>query len=59
MNRVLVIGTTVSATIYCIFGIMGYLTFANQPEQMELRNILQADGYSDRIECQVVSKILK
>lgn len=57
MNKVMIGATTVSASIYCIFGVMGYMTFSNQPEQMELRNILQVDGYSDRTECQVVSCI--
>lgn len=58
MNKVMIGATTVSATIYCIFGVMGYMTFADQPDQMEMRNILQVDGYADRPECQVVSTTL-
>ena len=42
MNTVLVRGSYVAAVIYVLTGFFGYLTFANNPEVLNSKHILNA-----------------
>ena len=43
MNKVLKYNNLICLICYSVVGFFGYLTFANDPEQLESGNILQAD----------------
>lgn len=52
MTLVFVGITSISVTIYMIFGVFGYLTLIHLPKELEKVNILEASPYSTRYECQ-------
>ncbi len=52
MNKVFIGISTISSTIYIIFGVFGYLTFVHLPGELDKINILAAEPYADRYECQ-------
>ena len=42
MSRVLIKGTISAVILYALIGIFGYLTFMDNPEALEKKNILEA-----------------
>ena len=49
IDKVLVLATIISVSIYVIVGIFGYVTFADLPVEMEKVNILAATPYMSRV----------
>ena len=56
MDKVLVLATIISVSIYVLVGIFGYVTFADLPVEMEKVNILAATPYMKRVEAQIVRR---